>query len=308
MTGFVVITSFLLEVQRATHILLLKNLEPCCLLCVISSAMTDTGSKVVTRNTTKLKSDTEPASPTLQSIDTKLNSILTILERNSNDISDIKKEQRDMCESIEMCHANINDVKKLVTDQDIKISKCEEDILQINNEKNVISNILRKVKDEVRDLEQYSHRNNLIVYGIPEEKNENIIRVVNRLANALQFENWSSNLLDALHRMGRTDSSRSQPRPIIIRFISRLDKDLFLSKRKVRRNLKALDLGYSSENSIYVNESLTPANRELLKRTREAARTKGYSQVWTANCSIFIRQDKETKAIKIVSEKDLERL
>lgn len=277
-------------------------------VCVISAAMTDTGSKVVTRNTTKLKSDTESASPTLQSIDTKLNSIITILEKNSNDISEIKKEQRDMCESIEMCHSNINDIKALVTDQDVKISKCEDDILRINKETNRISNILSKVKEEVRDLEQYSHRNNLIVYGIPEEKNENIILVVKRLANALQFENWSSNLLDALHRMGKTDFSRSQPRPIIIRFISRLDRDLFLSKRKVRRNLRASDLGYSSDNSVYVNESLTTANRELLKKTREAARIKGYSHVWTTNCSIFTRRDNGAQAIKVVSEKDLERM
>lgn len=285
-------------------------MEPCCVQCVISAAMTEPSGKAVTRNATKVKSDAEVASPTLQSIDAKLNSILTILEKNSNDISDIKKEQKDMCQSIEMCHTNINDIKQLVTNQDAKISKCEDDILQINSETNKINNILKKIKEEVHDLEQYSHRNNLIVYGIPEEKNENITHVVNRLANALQFEGWSSKLLDALHRMGKIDpaESKTQPRPIIIRFISRQDKDMFLTKRKVRRNLKASDLGYSSENSVFVNESLTPANRELLKKTREAAKEKGYSQVWTASCSIFTRRDKGAQAIKIMSVKDLERM
>lgn len=127
-----------------------------------------------------------------------------------------------------------------------------------------------------------------------------------RLAGALQFEDWSTSVMDAVHRMGKISESR--PRPIIIRFVSRLNKDIFLNKRKVKRNLKASDLGYSSENSVYINESLTSANRTLLKMTRDMAKTRGYSQVWTANCAIFTRRDKESPAIKIVSVKDLDRM
>lgn len=265
------------------------------------------GIKVTTRQTAKLKSDTtESTPPSLQSIDTKLNSILTLLEKNTNDISDIRKEQIDMGESIELCHNNIKDIKQFMTSQDLKITKCEDDIVRTNEETFKISRLVNKVENDIQDLEQYSHRNNLIVYGIPEEKNENILHVMRRLAGALQFEDWSTSLMDAVHRMGKISESR--PRPIIIRFVSRLNKDIFLNKRKVKRNLKASDLGYSSENSVYINESLTSANRTLLKMTRDVARTRGYSQVWTANCTIFTRRDKESPAIKIVSVKDLDRM
>lgn len=284
-------------------------------MCVMAD-----GTKVTTRHTAKLKSDTAestPPSPSLQSIDTKLNSILTLLEKNTNDISDIRKEQIDMCESIELCHNNIKDIKQFMTSQDLKITKCEDDIVRTNEETFKISRLVNKVENDIQDLEQYSHRNNLIVYGIPEEKNENILHVMRRLAGALHFEDWSTSLLDAVHRMGKTSESRNpeelnpgvpKPRPIIIRFVSRLNKDIFLNKRKVKRNLKASDLGYSSENSVYINESLTSANRTLLKMTRDMAKTRGYSQVWTANCAIFTRRDKESPAIKIVSVKDLDRM
>lgn len=266
------------------------------------------GVKVTTRGgAAKLKSDTiEPALPTLQSIDLKLNSILTLLEKNTNDIDDIKKEQQEMCTSIELCHSNIVDFKKLLTGQDLKITKCENEVKQMNEEVLKMTNDLNKVEDNVRDLEQYSHRNNLIVYGVPEETNENILFVMRRLASALQFEDWSSKLIDAVHRMGKISDSR--PRPIIIRFVSRLDKDMFLSKRKVRRNLKASDLGFANEGSIYVNESLTAKNRELLRSTREAAKKKGYNQVWTANCTIYTRRDKGSPAIRILSTKDIDRM
>lgn len=58
-------------------------------------------------------------------------------------------------------------------------------------------------------------------------------------------------------------NTESKLRSIIIKFVSRLVKEGFLKERKVRRNLKAIGLGFSSENRIYINESLTLANREL---------------------------------------------
>lgn len=274
----------------------------------MSAIMTE-GAKVTRSNTARLKSDTpaaETTPPSLHSIDTKLNSILTILEQTNCDIGQIKREQKDMKESIEFCHADIKDMKVLIADQDAKIAKCENDFLQTKKETFMIHGQINKIDENVRDLEQYSHRNNLVVYGVPEEKNEMILHVVRRLATALQFDEWSPSLIDAVHRMGK--SSESKPRPIIIRFVSRLDKDLFLSKRKVRRNLKAKDLGFSSEGSIYVNESLTPANRELLKKTRDTARDRGYSYVWTTNCTIFARREKGAPAIKIASATDLDRM
>lgn len=269
------------------------------------NAMTDQG-KVSTRNSAKSGKPETPEPATLQSIDSKLNSILDILGKHTHDISEIIKEQKDLSASIEMCHENVSDMKKLITTQDSKITNCEEELSRVKDNNIKLTGELNNMKEEIRALEQYSHRNNLLIYGIPEDKNENINHVLRRLAASLQFEGWSTNLIDAVHRMGK--ATQSQPRPIIVKFVSRLDRDDFLNKRKIRRNLKATDLGFSSENSIYINESLTPANRELLKMTKEAAKQKGYTHVWTANCSIFVRRERGSPAIKITTSKDLHRL
>lgn len=262
-------------------------------------------SKVTTRGAAKSISDA-PESATLQSIDDKLNSILTILEKNTNDIAEIKKEQREMCTSIEHCHVEIGDIKSLVANQDRKITACEEELKVVKEENCKMSTELKKLRIEMQNLEQYSHRNNLIIYGVPEVENENIYNVMSRMAEVLQFPSWSTSLLDAVHRMGKIN--KSIPRPIIMKFVSRINKEEFLRKRKAWRHLKASDLGYSSENSIYVNESLTSANRELMKETRLAAKVKKYNQVWTANCSIFVRRNKDTPALRIATIDDLERM
>ncbi|KAG8320061.1 hypothetical protein J6590_077193 [Homalodisca vitripennis] len=182
--------------------------------------------KVMTRNSAKSGKPETPEPASLQSIDDKLNSI-NILSKH-----DIKKEQKDLAASIELCRTNISDVKQLVTKQDSKITACEDELVRVNEENQRLWKELRSTKQELRDLEQCSHRNNLIIYGIPEDKNENIQHVMRRLAVTLQFENWSSSLMDAVHRMGK--ATQTQPRPIIVKFVSRLDKDDFWNKRKVR--------------------------------------------------------------------------
>lgn len=268
--------------------------------------MLSAGSKVTTRAASKTGSEDVPA-PSLQSLDDKLNSILNILDRNSTDISDIKSEQKDICASIEFCNSGINEIKARLGEHSKQIENCEEDIKVIKEENVNLSRELVNVKNKFNDLEQYSHRNNLIVYGIPEDKSENIMGVLRRLAVSLMFPDWSDSLVDMVHRMGRP--SGDSPRPIIIKFVRRLDRNEFLNKRKVRRNLRASDLGYSSDNPVYVNESLTPANRELLKLTREAARRKSYSQVWTANCAIYVRKERgKAPAVKISSIEDVNNL
>lgn len=263
------------------------------------------GSSKVTRAASKLDSDNEVS---IQSLDDKLNSILNLLHKNSSDIQEIKNEQRELRSSIEFCHASVNDLKKISDDQNEKIKNCNSNIEQILESNNKVNNEISHIRKELHAVEQYSHRNNLIIYGIPEEASENIHTVVRRLAVALQFPEWSSRLLDAAHRMGR--SGEHGPRPIIIKFLSRFDKEEFLKKRRVRRNLKAMDLGFASDNPIYVNESLTASTRDLLKLTRQTAKEKNYEQVWTSNCTIFVRKAKgnNAPAIKILSSEDLVKL
>ncbi|KAG8334915.1 hypothetical protein J6590_080043 [Homalodisca vitripennis] len=136
--------------------------------------MSGGSSKVTTCGALKSNSDTadDTTPATLQSVDDKLNTIMQILNINTDDIKEIKKEQKELGLS------------------------------------------------------------NLVIYRVPEEKNEHILNVVRRVAAAIQFQKWSTNLIDAVYRTGK--GSNAEPRPIIIKFISRLDRDEFLRSRKQR--------------------------------------------------------------------------
>lgn len=264
-------------------------------------------SKVNTRNkAARAVSEASEQHPSLQSLDDKLNAVLNILQQNTDQIKDIKSEQRELGNSLEMCHNSISDLKLLVQNQDTKINACENSIQGVKEGHLILENKVKSLQTEINAVEQYSHRNNLLIYGVPEVNNENIILVVKRLADVINFENWSIEYIDAVHRMGRRGGSG--PRPIIIKFVSRLVKEHFLKLRRLKRNLKASDLGYSNGDNIYVNESLTASTRQLLKQVRETARQRKYDQVWTANCAIYVRKNKDSPSIKILSAQDLDKM
>lgn len=264
---------------------------------------TEKTSNVKTRNMSKSSEDNEPS---LQSLDKKLNTIISAIEANSAVIKVIQQEQVDLATSVELCHNNIKDISESIKRQNARVDKCISEVDIIKNENVKLKSNVCTLECKLNDLEQYSHRNSLVVYGIPEDKNEVLFNVIKRLATVIKFQDWSTNLLDAAHRMGTV--GKKGDRPIIMKFISRLDKDKFLQKRKASGKLRAVDLGYASDSNVYVNESLTPSNRKLLQKTRDAARSKGYQYVWTLNCSIFVRRATDDKAVKILCEADLDKL
>lgn len=266
------------------------------------------------------KSSEDNIEPSLLSIDKKLNAIISALETTNSDIKDIRKEQGELAASVEFCHSHIRELVGSMKEQDVKINSCVSEVECLRNENGQLTRRVNGLEQQINECEQYSHRNNLIVYGVPQDSKENILHVIMRLAKAIRFEGWSDKLVDAAHRMGQREKEKDDKvkedkedkedyvKPIIIKFVSRLDRDIFLQKRKVKRNLLASDLGFASENIVYVNESLTPANRKLLLKTREVAKKKGYEYIWTFNCSIFVRKSTGAPAKKILREGDLETL
>ncbi|KAG8252387.1 hypothetical protein J6590_058551 [Homalodisca vitripennis] len=241
------------------------------------------GSKIVTRGALMSDNDasaddTVPQPATLQSVDDKLNAIMKLLQSITNDIREMKTEQRELGTSIELCHSNI------VT-QDTNIYECNNEVQRLSNENDHLRSKVNSLATEIRALEQYSHRNNLVIYDF--------------LTG--QPTSWM------LCTMGKENNDG--PRPIVVKFVSRLDRDEFLRKRKVRRQLKDTDLGFSSENSVYINESLTSSTRDLLKLIKIEAKEKNFTQVWTSICSIFVRKEKEKgEFIKILSVNDQDKM
>lgn len=75
-------------------------------------------------------------------------------------------------------------------------------------------------------------------------------------------------------------------------------------------NVTAISLGFNSDLNSYVNESLSPARRKLLKLAKEPKRAKNYQLVRVREGQILMKKDgsKDSSAIVVKKGKNLANL
>ncbi|KAI4466569.1 l1 transposable element-related [Holotrichia oblita] len=92
-----------------------------------------------------------------------------------------------------------------------------------------------EVRKSVDDLEQYSRRNNLRIFGVPEEANEDTKVLVSKFCKDKLKLNVGPELMDACHRL---PAKEQQQRPIIVKFHDRATKANVCSRKQELRGTK----------------------------------------------------------------------
>jgi hypothetical protein len=116
--------------------------------------------------------------------------------------------------TVEVACGEINDVKT-------RVAKVEKNVERVEKNNNVYHRRLT-------DLEQYTRKWNLRLYGLPEVENEDVrgeaIRICQEVLPA--EKNKVGDTIDVVHRLGKKQQqSDSRPRGIIILFTTRFYRD-----------------------------------------------------------------------------------
>lgn len=161
------------------------------------------------------------------------------------------------------------------------------DALETNNKyieelKNENNNLCAKLDD----LEQYTRRNNLRIFGVNEELNEDLESKVIVLFRDKMEVNLEPKDIDRVHRLGKTDASKSSIRPIIIKFTNYGSKRALMKSRSKLKNL---------EKKVYVADDLTKIRYELY---RAAKKKFGNKSVWTLDGEIKVKVKEKLFTIK----------
>lgn len=211
--------------------------------------------------------------------------------------------------SIEFVSESVQENTRLITDQSKKLEAYEQKIQALESEISSLRNENAEMKSKLNESEQYSRANCVEIHGVPVLANESCISVVQAVGQAIHFP-IDRKMIDDCHRLPTKPGGTP---PIILKFVSRLDKWEFLNKRKVKKNLSTRHMPepYSKLNNpapVYINENLTSANRVLLAKAREKKKTLNFRFCWTKNGRIFVRQTEKSKVIAITSEDDLHKM
>jgi len=148
------------------------------------------------------------------------------------------------------------------------------------NTLNSIADIKKKVsivEERSENMEMYSRKNCLVLHGIEEQQNEDVIQIVTHFIHSklnLTDFNVTGRVFDNIHRLGKKSTTNKRPRPVIVKFVSYLDR------KKVWNNKKAL-----KGTGFLITESLTRGNALLYDGAKEIF---GRKSTWTVDGRIYI--------------------
>ena len=204
------------------------------------------------------------------------NEMAALKQELKQDILAVRNELSELRKSIDSAWVEINTLKK-------ENESLKKQMASMVSENTKLNEDINTLKNRVIKQEDYSRRENLRFYNIPENQSENTeqcIAKVNEVITALGL-NSSEISFHAIHRIGKRDnlsssssshtdhatangqSQRPRPRPILARFVSRMDADDVWGRRK--ELLKS-----STLSSIFIDKDLSAESAKIRGKLRAA--------------------------------------
>ena len=163
--------------------------------------------------------------------------IKLMIDPLKSEIHQLKSDNEELKKSLEYTQAELCDIKSTIREQD-----RQGDNLAVG----------REFSERVRNLEDYSRKNNLIIDGLDEKKEEN-----NEMLQVMVERLFRDNLemtpdIDIIHRLGKTNNGR--PRAVIVKLKT------FSERQECLRKAPKL-----KGTNIFINEDVCKATMEIRK-------------------------------------------
>ncbi|CAL9695549.1 unnamed protein product [Knipowitschia caucasica] len=174
----------------------------------------------------------------------------------------------------------IEPIKRALTESitDSVRNSLKYELQNMTDSMNELKDKYNDIEDSLDEQEQYSRRNCLVLFGVPENDHENVNKVVmNVLKNNLNIAVQPGDV-DRIHRLGPKSTTRVKPRGIIIKFAHYNLRD------KVYRTKKQLK-GVTPK--MHILESLTAKRAKLLDDLRKSYKDK-LAASWTQDGRLYL--------------------
>ncbi|KAK4871578.1 hypothetical protein RN001_015702 [Aquatica leii] len=216
-----------------------------------------------------------------------------------------KTVEQDINKSLEFCIEKSDENTKLITAQNEQIKKQQELIESLVTENSILKKQVNQLKYDLDCAQQDSRLNSVKIHGLPVEPNQPLLPSIINLSKSIDFP-LQEDMLDTYFQLKNKINDR--PGTVVLKFLRRSDKNTFLQKKKIRRDLNTTHLGLQTSSPIYINESLTAERRILLSKARKFKKDFNWKYVWTSAGKIFLRKTDNSKVIMITSQADIDKI
>ncbi|KAG8261629.1 hypothetical protein J6590_068169 [Homalodisca vitripennis] len=154
------------------------------------------------------------------------------------------------------------------------VQEQKSELAALKQENHEMREEMADLHQRVREIEQYSRKDNVEIVGVPLTRGEDIYSVLERLAKVLNIQ-FDSRHVSVVHR----------------------------------RPLRILYESWSST-PLFINEHLTPHYKAVLGRARRLVKEKRLAFAWTRDCRVYVKKTSQhdSPATQLGSLDDLETL
>ena len=166
----------------------------------------------------------------LERMETKLQTMEGTLGKISSLENAVNKIQANM----ESFNEKAKKMEETIHEIEAGLTFTNKDIEEIKRRENQTSDKIKGLEDQILYQEVYSRRENLRLFGLPEEGqgSENTCEVVYKfLENELELEDARNIEFQRVHRLGKKKAGQS--RPIIVRFLRFPERELVFMCRSI---------------------------------------------------------------------------
>lgn len=219
----------------------------------------------------------------------------SIMDALLGEMKSLREDVKGLGGKMDMMNSKLDTLDKKILELEARQFEAEETIAGVQDS-------IKDTHKRINNLADYNRRNCLEIHGIPEETNEDLMDIVTSLGKHLGLT-IDINHMDALpHRL----PARYGIRPIIVRFVNRWRRDVFMNSKKGKKPSTS-DLGFEGDKQpIYINDNLTPEKKYLAMKTRMKFKN-SECQVWTMSSGKIFVAKKGTKGKYLITDdKDLD--
>lgn len=252
----------------------------------------------------------------------QLNSVLEESNFCKQELIELKSKYEHACDDIKELKDELTTIKNMGVSPPVKNSEheintndngfvCDTNTINttLNNifNQHGVSNDLITVKSELNTMKQTNMLNDVVITGIPEDDNENLLATVNSVLTNYKLEVKSADI-KSIYRLKNSKCGVNSP--ILLQF---KNEDIKISIMENQKLNGPVVLNSKEKNSlngfqtVYFKHRLTPENLSLLRTVQKFGRENNFAFIWTTHDGkILMRKNYNERAIKISSLKDLE--
>lgn len=162
---------------------------------------------------------------------------------------------------------------KIVSEMNKNFAALNKQLASLQQQLKEKDTVIDALNKEVDRLHQYSRRNCVRVFGVPETRNESTDVVVQKLCQEKLGVTLNPTAIDRCHRLGRHNSDKC--RPIIIKFTRYYDRaSVYKSKSKLKGT------------GIVIREDLTQIRLDILNASKQKF---GLRNTWSTDGVICVK-------------------